>query len=232
VDAGVGTSVEFRSNGGSDQGWLAVPAAGNGPGVVVIQEWWGLVDHIKDVCERFAREGFVALAPDLYHGKTTTEPDTAMRLRMELNMQQAARDMSGAVDYLQGLDAVTGAGLGVVGFCAGGSLALHLAQQRPDAIRAAVPFYGAGPAHAEGQSWATLNAAVQGHYAEHDDFAGPKVAQQLETELRQAGKEVRIYLYPGTHHAFFNDTRPEFYDAAAATLAWERSVQFLHEKLG
>ena len=228
----MGTSVEFPSNGGSDRGWLAVPPSGKGPGVVVIQEWWGLVDHIKDVCERFAQAGFVALAPDLYHGTTTKEPDEAAKHSMALNLQQVAKDMSGAVDYLQGHAAVASEGLGVVGFCMGGSLALQLAQQRPDAIRAAVPFYGAGPAHAEGQTWATLNAAVQGHYAEIDDFAGPEVARQLEAELKQAGKEVQIFLYPGTHHAFFNDTRPEVYDRAAATLAWERTLAFLRQTLG
>ncbi|MGI8915576.1 MAG: dienelactone hydrolase family protein [Chloroflexota bacterium] len=228
----MGSSVEFRSNGGSDQGWLALPATGKGPGVVVIQEWWGLVPHIKDVCDRFAQAGFVALAPDLYHRTTTTEPDTAAKLSMALNMQQVAKDMGGAVDYLQGQEAVSGKGLGVVGFCMGGSLALQLAQQRPAAIRAVVPFYGAGPAHAEGQTWAALNAAVQGHYAEQDDFAGPKVARQLEEELQLAGKEVEIFLYPGTHHAFFNDTRPEVYDAGAAQLAWDRTVTFLHRRLG
>lgn len=228
----MGYSVEFRSNGGSDQGWLALPATGKGPGVVVIQEWWGLVPHIKDVCDRFAQAGFVALAPDLYHRTTTTEPDTAAKLSMALNMQQVAKDMGGAVDYLQGQEAVSGKGLGVVGFCMGGSLALQLAQQRPTAIRAVVPFYGAGPAHAEGQTWAALNAAVQGHYAEQDDFAGPKVARQLEEELHHAGKEVEIFLYPGTHHAFFNDTRLEVYDAGAAQLAWDRTITFLHRRLG
>ncbi|HEV7214249.1 MAG TPA: dienelactone hydrolase family protein [Chloroflexota bacterium] len=227
----MGTSVEFPSNGGTDQGWLAASRTGNGPGVIVIQEWWGLVQHIKDVCERFARAGFTALAPDLYHGRTVGEPDAATKAMMALNMQQVVRDMSGAVDYLRGLASVSGNGLGVVGFCMGGGLSLLLAQQRPDAIRAVAPFYGVGPALGDIQSWSVANAAFQGHYAERDDSAGPKAARQLEAELRAAGKEAEFFVYPGTHHAFFNDTRPEVYDAEAAQLAWDRTVSFLRAKL-
>ena len=227
----MGTSVEFPSNGGADQGWLAVPASGKGPGVIVIQEWWGLVAHIKDVCERFAQAGFTALAPDLYHGTTVQEPDAATKAMMALNIQQVGKDMSGAVDYLRSLESVSGSGIGVVGFCMGGGLALLLAQQRPDAIRAAAPFYGVGPALGDVHGWMAVNAAFQGHYAEHDDSAGPGAARQLEAELHQAGKEAQFFVYPGTHHAFFNDTRPEVYDAGAAHLAWERTVSFFREKL-
>lgn len=227
----MGTSVEFASNGGTDQGWLAVPAPGRGAGVIVIQEYWGLVDHIKDVCERFAQAGFTALAPDLYHGKTVREPDAATKAMMAMSIEQAGKDMSGAVDYLKSLDAVAGSGLGVVGFCMGGGLALLLAQQRPDAIRAAVPFYGVGPGMAGATDWSALRAAVQGHYAERDDSAGPEAVRQLQAELHQAGKEARFFLYPGTHHAFFNDTRPEVYDPAAAALAWQRTLGFFREKL-
>ena len=228
----MGTSVEFRSNGGSAQGWLAVPDTGKGPGVIVIQEWWGLVEHIKDVCERFAGAGFTALAPDLYHGKATREPDEAAKIMIAMSMQQAAKDLSGAVDFLRAHHSVTGDTVGVVGFCMGGSLALLLAQQRPDAIGAAVPFYGVGPAMAEANDWTAPNAAFQGHYAEHDDSAGPAAARRLEAELRQAGKEVQFFIYPGTQHAFFNDTRPGIYNAEASRLAWERTVRFLHDKLG
>lgn len=230
----MGTLVEFPSNGGTDQGWLVVPASGTGSGVIVIQEWWGLVDHIKDVCERLGRAGFVALAPDLYHGRSISnrEPDEAQKTMMALNIQQAAKDISGAVDFLRRQDAVTGDGLGVVGFCMGGGLALLLALQRPDAIRAVVPFYGVVPQQSGTPDWSTLGGAVQGHYAEHDDFAGPKVARQLEADLKRAGKQAEIFLYPGTHHAFFNDTRPDVHDASASTLAWERTTSFLHETIG
>ena len=228
----MGTSVEFPSNGGTDQGWLAVPASGKGPGVIVIQEYWGLVPHIKDVCERLAREGFVALAPDLFHGKTTKEPDEAGKLLMALKLEQASKDMAGAVRYLQQHPAVTGDGLGVIGFCMGGGLALMLAVQQPQAIRACVPFYGVIPQAAGKPDWSRVRAAVQGHYAEHDSWAGPKVASDLERDLRAAGKEAQVFLYPGTEHAFFNDDRPEVYNRPAAEQAWQRTLAFLHEKLG
>ena len=229
----MGGMVEFPSDGGADRGYLAVPSSGHGPGVVVIQEWWGLVDQIKEVCERFASEGFVALAPDLFHGTTASysEPDEARKLVMALNIQQAARDMGGAVDYLRGLAAVDGEGLGVIGFCMGGGLALLLAVQRPDAIKAALPFYGAPPEQAGPVDWSRLQAAVQGHYAEHDDFLGPDVARRLEQQWRDAGKQAEVFVYPGTHHAFFNGDRPEVYDPAAAQLAWQRALTFLRQTL-
>src|SRR5215213_9233825 len=139
----MGEIVEFPSNGGTGRGYLARSVEGAGPGVVVIQEWWGLVPHIEDVCDRFAAEGFLALAPDLYRGETTTEPDEAGKLMMALNMTQAAKDLSGAVDEVSlrsGGDRV-----GVTGFCMGGGLALVAATQRPDKIKACVPWYGLIP---------------------------------------------------------------------------------------
>jgi len=118
--------VEFPVNGGSINGYEAVPQQGGGPGVVVIQEWWGLVDHIKDVCDRFAAAGFVALAPDLYHGKTTKSPDEAGKLMMALRIDEAEKEISGAVDYLLKHDAVTSKKIGVIGFCMGWrAVALH-----------------------------------------------------------------------------------------------------------
>ena len=134
----MGEIVEFPSNGSTAQGYLAVPASGTGPGVVVIQEWWGLVDHIKDVADRLAAEGFVALVPDLYHGKSTsnTEPDEAAKLLMSLNLEQAGKDLSGAVDYVAARS--TGDGVGVIGFCMGGALALIVGTQRPDQVKAVI----------------------------------------------------------------------------------------------
>ncbi len=141
-----GAMVEFPSNGSEGQGYLAIPESGSGPGVVVLQEWWGLVPHIKDVADRFAAEGFVALAPDIYRGASasTSEPDEAGKLMMSLNIERAAKDMVGAVDYLKSRSEVTG-GIGVVGFCMGGGLALWLATLRPDDVKAAAPFYGLLP---------------------------------------------------------------------------------------
>jgi carboxymethylenebutenolidase len=229
----MGEMVEYPSNGGTGGGYLAPAHGGAGLGVVVVQEWWGLVDHIVDVCDRFAAEGFTAMAPDLYHGKTVpnAEPDEAAKELMALDLERAARDLSGGVDFLQAHPAVRGHGLGVVGFCMGGGLALWLATLRPDAVRAAVPFYGIAPNGAE-PDWSALAAAVEGHYAEHDDMASPDAVAAFEATLIELGKEVRVFSYPGTHHAFFNDTRPEVYDDDAARQAWVRTLEFLRAKLG
>src|SRR5258706_5084877 len=132
----MGEMVTFRSDGGEADGYLAVPESGSGPGVIVIQEWWGLNDQIKSVAERLAGEGFVALAPDLYRGAHASEPDEAAKIMMSLNLERATKDLSGAVDYLAAHDAVTGAGLGVIGFCMGVGVALWLGPPRSETIKA------------------------------------------------------------------------------------------------
>ncbi len=223
-----GEMVRFPSNGQEAEGYLAKPASGSGPGVVVIQEWWGLVPHIKDVCDRFAGEGFVALAPDLYHGKSTAEPDEAGKLMMAMKIDEAARDMSGAVDYLVGLDATTGDKVGCVGFCMGGGLSLYLASLKPQ-IGACVIYYGVLPGAQPDLS--KVQAPVLGHYAEHDQFASPASARELENKLKSLNKQVEFHIYPGTDHAFFNDTRPEVYHAEAARQSWERTLAFFREHL-
>jgi carboxymethylenebutenolidase len=229
----VGEMVEFPSNGSTGGGYLSPASEGAGLGVIVVQEWWGLVDHIVDVCDRFAAEGFTALAPDLYHGKTVSngEPDEARKAQMAMDLERAAKDLSGAVDFLQQHPSVRGHGVAVVGFCMGGGLALWLATMRPDAVRAVVPFYGIAPKGAE-PDWSALSAAVEGHYAEHDDLAPPDAVAAFEEQLRDLGKEVRIFTYPGTGHAFFNDTRPEIHDEEAARQAWVRTLEFLRAKMG
>jgi carboxymethylenebutenolidase len=224
--------VEFPSNGSTVPGYVATPDAGAGPGVVVIQEWWGLVDHIKDVCDRFAAEGFTALAPDLYHGSEATEPDEAGKLMMALNLERAARDMAGAVDYLLAHDAVRGPKVGVIGFCMGGGLALWLATLRAPQVAAVVPFYGVIPWEAAQPDYEQLEAAVLGHYAENDGFASPSAAKALEEQLKDMGKDATLHIYAATDHAFFNDTRPEVYDEDAARQAWIRTLEFFREKLG
>ncbi|HEY3238492.1 MAG TPA: dienelactone hydrolase family protein [Acidimicrobiia bacterium] len=228
----MGEMVEFPSNGSTVGGYLATPEVGAGPGVVVIQEWWGLVDHIKDVCDRFAAEGFTALAPDLYHGATTAEPDEAGKLMMAMNIERAARDMAGAVDYLAGHDSVRGQGVGVVGFCMGGGLALWLATLRPDHVRAVVPFYGVIPWESAQPDWSRLQAAVEGHYAENDGFASPEHVAGLEAQLKDAGASVEMFIYPSTDHGFFNDTRAGAYSEEAARQAWIRTLEFLRRHLG
>jgi carboxymethylenebutenolidase len=229
----MGEIVEFGSNGSTASGYLATPPAGGaGLGLIVIQEWWGLVDHIKDVCDRFAAEGFTALAPDLYHGESTTEPDEAGKLMMALNIEQAAKDMSGAVDFLLAHDQVRGDGVGVTGFCMGGGLALVLAAHRPDAVKACVPWYGLIPWPGAEPDWSRLEAAVEGHYAENDGFFTPDAARQLEKQLQDLGKNATVIIHQGVDHAFFNDTRPEVYDADASADAWEQTLTFLRSHLG
>ncbi len=223
----MGQIIEFPSNGTSASGYLASPVEKVAPGVVVIQEWWGLVDHIKDVCDRFAANGFYALAPDLYHGTVATEPDSAVKAMMAMELSKAAKDMSGAVTEL--VKRSGGTSVGVVGFCMGGALAMVLAAERPDAVSAVSPFYGVLSWPSPGPDYNSISAAIQGHYAEHDDSASPKDSRALEAQLKAMGKDVEFFIYPGTHHAFFNDARSEVYDAQAAKQAWDRLVPFLKE---
>jgi carboxymethylenebutenolidase len=222
----MGEMVEFKSNGGTCTGYLA---GTSGPGVVVIQEWWGLNDHIKDIADRFAAEGFVALAPDLYHGEITTEPDAAGKLLMSMNLTTAGKDLSGAVDYLQARTGYTK--VGVTGFCMGGGLALMVACLRPDAVAAAAPFYG-GMRPDTVIEWDNLAAVVEGHYAETDrGTAAPEAVKELEATLRAKGKDATFHVYPGTHHAFFNDTRAEVYNADAAQISWNRTLALFRAQL-
>lgn len=227
----MGEIVEYPDDGHTGSGYLAVPASGSGPGLVVIQEWWGLVPHIEHVCDRFAAQGFVALAPDLYHGETTTEPDEAGKLMMALNMADAARDMGAAADHLLSLDAVTSSGVGVTGFCMGGGLALYLAAVRPDIVRACVPFYGLMPWPDFDPDWSALNASILGHFAENDGFFSPDKVRELDETLRSHGKSVELIIHPGVQHAFFNDVRPEVYDAATAERTFAQTVAFLRDEI-
>ncbi len=227
----MGEMVEFQSNGTTGQGYLAVPASGSGPGVVVIQEWWGLNPQIKEVCDRFAEEGFVGFAPDLYRGKATTMEDEAGQMMMSLNIEQAAKDMAGAVDFLKRHDAVTGSGVGVTGFCMGGGLALWLATLRPDDVKAVVPYYGVIPWPAAQPDYSKLKSPVQGHYAENDDFANPETVRKLEEELKGHGARVEFFVYPGVGHAFTNHHRPEVFHEEHSRVAWERTVAFFRENL-
>ena len=224
-----GTMVEFPTNGTAAGGYLAVPDGGRGPGVVVLQEWWGLVPQIKGVCDRLASEGFVALAPDLYHGEMAehTEMDRAGELMTSLPPDRAARDMSAAIDHLLSLDATSGNTVGVIGFCMGGMLTLLIAAQEGDRVAAAVPFYGA-PLGDGAPDWSGLTAAVEGHLAENDDFFPPEAINALGAELREAGRDVVFHVYEGTGHGFANEENPlGTWDEAAAATAWARTLAFL-----
>ncbi|MBI4012226.1 MAG: dienelactone hydrolase family protein [Candidatus Rokubacteria bacterium] len=221
-----GKMAEFPANGTKTSGYLATPASGKGPGVLVIQEWWGLVRHVKNVADRFAAEGFTALAPDLYHGKTASEPDEAGKLFMALNIAQAEKDLRGAASYLAGQSS-TGK-LGVVGFCMGGQLALFAATLNP-AIGACVNFYGVHPNVKP--DYAKLAAPVLGLFAEKDSFVTPQVAREVDAAIKKAGKQSEIRIYPGVDHAFFNDERADVYDKAAAEDAWRRTLAFFRQHL-
>jgi carboxymethylenebutenolidase len=217
----MGETVTFASNGDTAEGWLSVPAAGSGPGVLVLQEWWGLVPQITGVCDRLAGEGFVSLAPDLYRGDVAqhTEMDKAGHLMSTMPMDRAASDMGAAVDYLLAHPAVTGDKVGVVGFCMGGMLTLVVTAQQGDKIGAAAPYYGAPLGDSE-PDWSGLTAKVRGHFAESDDFFPPDAIADLEARLKAMGKDVEFRNHPGTGH-----------DEAATAAAWAETVAFLHETL-
>lgn len=223
-------NTTFPSNGHEAHGYLAVPESGSGPGLIVIQEWWGLVDHIKDVTDRFAARGFVALAPDLYGGSTTHDPDEAGRLMQELPVDRAARDLGGAVDFLLGHDAVTSDTVGAVGFCMGGGFVLLLAAQQGDKVSAAVPYYGVG-GYADADLSGTT-AKVFGHFAAEDAMAPPEQVRQLEQRLRDAGVDVELKIHAGAGHAFFNDENLiGTYDPELAASTWRETVTFLEENV-
>jgi len=227
-------TVEFDCNGETVEGYLVLPASGSGPGVIVVQEWWGLDPGILEMANRLGESGFVALVPDLYHGEIAehTEMDKAAHLMTTLPPERAARDMSGAVDYLAGHPAVTSDGIGVVGFCMGGMLTWILAANRGDVIRAAVPFYGFPQGDAE-PDWSGLTAAVRGHMAEHDDFFPPAAAAALEEKLQGLGKDVVITVHPGSGHAFMNPYNPlGTLDEELGARVWPGVCDFLHSALG
>src|SRR6266508_5528795 len=224
----MGEMVSYPSNGGTSGGYLARPERGNGAAVVVIQEWWGLVPHIKGLAERFAGEGFVALAPDLYHGAQTTEPDHAGKLMRALAMDQAAKDIAGAAAYLTSLGEVT-AKIGCVGFCMGGSLAIWSATWSDDIV-AAAGFYPAVPWEQVQPEWTNYSGkAALIHCSEHDGTSAAAGIQMARKAIESSDGEVTLYDYPGTQHAFFNDDRPEVYHADAARLAWARTLEFFRK---
>ena len=224
----MGDVVTFEANGRTADGYLAKPPSGRGPGVVVVQEWWGLVGHITDVTDRFAAEGFFALAPDLYHGEKTKSPDDADKLMMALNVAEASKDLRGAADYLAGLDGVSPRKVAAVGFCMGGQLALFAATEYPERVGAAVDFYGVHPAVKPDVS--RLSGPVLLHFAERDKSTPPDAAKALTKQIRDAGKEVESHFYDAAH-AFFNDQRPNVYNAESARLAWDRTLKFLRSAL-
>jgi carboxymethylenebutenolidase len=226
-------TVWFKSNGNMASGYLAKPASGSGPGVLVIQEWWGLDNSLKEMADRLAAAGFVALAPDLYHGEVAghTEMDKAAHLMQSMPADRAGKDMSGAVDYLAGHNAVTSKGVGVVGFCMGGMLSFLIAANRGDKVKAIVPFYGFPQGDAE-PDWSKMTAQVSGHMAENDSFFSPAGARALEAKLRGMGKTVTLTVHPGTGHAFMgpHNALGTLNEKLAAQI-WPEVVSFLQKTL-
>jgi len=216
--------VEFASNGGKTAAYLSTPASGKGPGLLVIQEWWGLVGHIKNVCDRFAAEGFTALAPDMYHGKTANDPDGAGKLFMALNIGQAEKDLRGAVDHLASQS--SSKKVGAVGFCMGGQLALFAGTVNPK-VGAVVNFYGIHPNVKP--DYTKLGGPVLGLFAEKDGFVTPQVARDVDAAIKAAGKQSEIHIYPGVDHAFFNDENKGAYHKATADDAWKKTLGFFRQ---
>jgi carboxymethylenebutenolidase len=221
----MGESVRFSSNGGTCDGYLARPAAARAPGVLVIQEWWGLNDNIKRIADAFAGEGFLALAPDLFHGKLTKSPDEAGKLLLAMSIDRAGEDLRGGIAHLKRL---SGAAVGVVGFCMGGALSLYAACLAGGDVGACVVYYGGHPKLS--YAFDGLRAPVLGHWAEHDDFANAGLPL-LERELQRHGGRYEFHHYSGTRHAFFNEDRPQVYDAAASRLSFARTLAFFRERL-
>ena len=205
-----------------DLGYLATPKSGKGPAIVVIQEWWGLVRHIEDVCDRFANEGFLACAPDLFHGKTTKSPDEAGKMVMELDAERAANEIAAAGANLLGRPECSSKKYGIVGFCMGGGLAKFVATRDAN-VGAAVSFYG-GFKKVE-TNWNHLQAPAILIAGEKDKGLAAS-ERELAEKLQAMGKDVTFKLYPNADHAFFNDTRPEVYNAEAAADAWRMTLDF------
>ncbi len=224
----MGQMVEFPSNGHTCQGYFASPEPGKGPAVVVIQEWWGLVPHIEDLVNRFAAAGFCAVAPDLFHGKTTKSPDEAGKLLMELDADRAEREIAGAGEYLLSRSECSTKSYGIIGFCMGGALAQYAATKQPKA-GAAVSFYGGF--RTVNYEWENLRAPLLLVYGENDKGVPPSGGYERETMLKALGKTVVVVVYPNAGHAFFNDARPQVYNAEASADAWKRAIEWFRAHL-
>lgn len=222
-------AVDYEDTDGETlMGYLARPEGDEArPAIIVIQEWWGLNEHIKDVTRRFAQEGFVALAPDLYHGVVATEPDEARKLVMELDMAEAVSEIQRAIDFLQGQAYVAGPQVGVVGFCMGGGLVLQTALAEED-LGAGVVFYGSPLSPEEAPN---VNGPIMGHYGADDGGIPVDAVNAMDAAFDEAGIENEIYIYEGAPHAFFNDTRDSYRPEAVAE-AWPRTLEWFRTHLG
>ena len=225
-------TVQFPSDNFTIKAFLARPSGvkGQAPGVIVIQEWWGVNDHIKHIAQRLAREGFAALAPDLYSRlgyKVTKDGNEAAKLMESLSSQAALRDLNAATNFLQQQSFVDPQRLGVVGFCMGGTFALMMATNN-STIKASVPFYGKVPPI---ETFNYLLCPVLYHYGAKDGWVTRQEVDRLKEGLAKYGKPGEVHIYPDAGHAFFNDTRPDAYSPDDAKRAWERTLQFFRQHL-
>jgi carboxymethylenebutenolidase len=219
--------IEFPVNEKTASGYLALPKGGTGPGVLVLHAWWGLNDFFKQVCERLAVAGFVAFAPDLYHGVVASTIDEAKQVQSTFHYQQHMEEVKGAAAFLRGQPAAQGSAIGAVGCSMGAAYALLLSTLLPDEVAAVVSFYGA---YAE-PDYSKARAAYLVHFAEHDEWEPDEDMEKLGPTLRAAGKEATVYRYPGTIHWFFEADRPDAYNPEAARVAWERTLAFFRQHL-
>ena len=220
--------VTFQARGGGDVAGELVESGGTGagPSVVLIQEYWGINDHIRSIAERLAKEGFHVVAPDLYHGKVTKDPAEAGALSMALDTLQAVKEIAGAAAFLKARARSNGK-VGVIGFCLGGALAFASACH-VEGLSAIVPFYGIPPA--EKVDYANVAAPILAHFAKNDQWATVAKAEAIKQQLEALGKPMTLEVYDA-QHAFMNDTRPEAYDEKSAKLAWQRSIDFFNKHL-
>lgn len=221
--------IDFKAkSGAAASGELSLPeGSGKAPCLVLVQEWWGVNDHIRSLADRFAQAGFLVLAPDLYHGKVTKDAGEAGAMMQALDGKQAMNDIAGAVAYLLAHERSNGK-VGITGFCMGGAYSFAAVSALPE-LAVAVPFYGIPPF--ERLDFAKMKAPILTHVAKRDQWVTPERGQEIVDKINAAGGNARIELYDADH-AFVNDTRPEVYAPEAAKLAWDRSVAFLHQHLG
>jgi carboxymethylenebutenolidase len=234
-----GRMIDYDANGATTPGYLATPDAAAGsaaPGVVVLHAFWGLTEPFRQACDRLAEAGYVALAPDMYRGKTTASVEEAQALgsALDQNAEQWQGDIRGAVHFLRqyqqdhtSQQADSSGKVALMGFSLGGAYVLDMSVNLADEIAAVVVFYDTYP----GLDYGRAKAAYLCHYAEDDSFVSAEAVAQMERELQAAGRQVSIYTYPGTKHWFVEPNRADAYNPAAAALAWERTLAFLDAKL-
>lgn len=223
--------MNWQTNNGEKRGYLALPASGEGPGILVLHAWWGLTEMFTDLCDRLAEAGFIAFAPDMFEEQTAQTIAQAENLVGTSDDDAVQRIVVSAVDFLREQSGVRGDKIGVIGFSFGAAWALLAATVLNAAdIAAVVLFYG-NHGGLDGDDFAKAEAAFLGHYAENDPYEPTEYTEEMLAEIKKGGKEVEFHFYPGTGHWFMESNRPDAYQAEAAELAWERTLAFLQARL-